>query len=390
MNDSAREHLRNHTPESLAARWPDLGIELPLARRIVSRLVAEDRDDLDGVAGLRRAVREGLRVRGCTTRLQIVDRRMSRSDPFVKYLLAAPDGSLVETVRLPLEQPRWSACLSSQVGCAQGCRFCATGQLGFGRNLEAWEMVDQALVVRREGPERPLSGVVFQGQGEPLANYANVLRAAYILRDACGGRIGADRISICTVGLVPEIERYTAEGHPFRLLVSLTSAFDERRARVMPITRKHPVSALARAVRAHARARRGIAHLSWVLIGGFNTGEEEADALLRLFPDVRLRLSLVELSGAPGGLAPPPAEERERFISALAARGIAFVRRYSGGADIAAACGMLAATRVGGEVWTPVSAARPGTRARSSRSSRSGDTTASPGAAQAGRRRPGD
>src|SRR6185295_4211266 len=118
--------------------------------------------------------------------------------------------------------------------CALGCVFCETGRLGFTRNLEPWEMVEQVLTIRRESPERPVTGVVFQGQGEPFQNYDHVLRAAEILRDPCGARIRGDRITLSTVGLRPMIERYTDEGHPYRLILSLPSAFDETRARVVP------------------------------------------------------------------------------------------------------------------------------------------------------------
>ena len=213
----------------------------------------------------------------------MVDRRRSAVDPFVKYLFRSTDGRVFEAVRIPLEKPRWSVCLSSQVGCALGCTFCETGRLGFLRNLEPWEMVEQALTVRRESPERPLTGAVFQGQGEPFQNYDNVIRAARILRDPCGPRIGSDRITISTVGLLPQIERYTAEGHPYRLILSLTSAFSEKRARLVPVTARYGVPELAAAMRRHAAARGGPVNLAWVLISGYNTeadGSEGARAPL--------------------------------------------------------------------------------------------------------------
>ena len=128
-------HLRDHTPEDLAARWPGLG--LPMARRVVNRLVFEDRDDLAEVRGLSRATATALREGGRTTRLQVLDRRRSAIDPFVKYLFRAPDdGQVFETVRIPLDKPRYSVCVSSQVGCALACSFCETGRLGLVRNLE--------------------------------------------------------------------------------------------------------------------------------------------------------------------------------------------------------------------------------------------------------------
>lgn len=351
MNRMPSLHLRAQTPETLARALP--GLDLTLARRVVRRFVGEDGDDLDGVRGLSRAAAARILAEGDLARLEVVDRRRSGLDPFVKYLFRAPDGQLVEAVRIPLERPRWSVCVSSQVGCALGCRFCETGRLGFRRNLEAWEMVEQVLTIRRESPERRLTGVVFQGQGEPLQNYDNVVRAARVLRDPSGARIGADRITLSTVGLVPQIRRYTDEGHPYRLMLSLTSAFSEKREALIPLTARYDVPELAAAMRRHAAARGGPVHLAWVLIAGFNTGPEEARELGRLFRGAPLRLSVIDVND-PSGLYPRASDdERSRFLSALSEGGIAFVRRYSGGADIHAACGMLASRIQNGETHAP-------------------------------------
>jgi len=344
----AHAHLRSHTPSSLAALWPDLPLDETLARRILLRVVGEDRDDLAGVRGLSGRLEREIAARSRNRRLEVVDRRASRIDPFVKYLFRAPDGQLFEAVRIPLERPRWSVCVSSQAGCALGCVFCETGRLGLARDLEPWEIVEQVLTVRREGPERPVTGVVFQGQGEPFQNYDNVIRAAEILRHPCGARIGGDRITISTVGVLPMIERYTAEGHPYRLILSLTSALQERRAQLVPLARRHPVAALAAAMRRHAKARGGPVNLAWVMMAGINTGADEARELGRLFAGVKVRLSAIDVNDPTGRFHPPDDAERGRFFSALADNGIGFVRRYSGGADIHAACGTLASRTTGG------------------------------------------
>jgi 23S rRNA (adenine2503-C2)-methyltransferase len=326
------------------------GLPLEVARRVVGRLVFEDRDELDGVRGLSKAFAGALLARGRTGRLDVIDRRRSAVDPFVKYLFRADDGRVFEAVRIPLEKPRWSVCVSSQVGCALACGFCETGRLGFTRNLEPWEMVEQVLTVRRESPERPVTGVVFQGQGEPFQNYDNVIRAAEILRDPSGARVRGDRITISTVGLTPLVERYTDEGHPYRLIVSLTSAFSEKRAELMPVTRRYDVAGLVAAVRRHAIRRGGIVNLAWVLISGVNSGEDEARELGRLFAGLRVRLSVIDVNDPTGAFRRAGDDERGRFLSALAAHGIGFARRYSGGPDISAACGMLAARAQGGRL----------------------------------------
>jgi 23S rRNA (adenine2503-C2)-methyltransferase len=214
-------------------------------------------------------------------------------------------------------------------------------------------MVEQVLAVRRESPERPTTGVVFQGQGEPLQNYDAVMQAARVLRDPCGARIGGDRITISTVGLLPQIERYIDEGQPYRLILSLTSAFSEKREKLVPITARYGVEALAAAVRTLAKRRGGPVQLAWVLIKGVNSGPEEARELGRLFQGVRVRLSLIDVNDPEGRYERADDAERSRFLGALAENGIGFVRRYSGGPDIDAACGLLAARSRGGLAIAP-------------------------------------
>ena len=341
----AAAHLRGLRPEDLQALWPDLRLDDRIARRIQARLVWGDASDLDGIPGLSpRIGREVLR-RGSVARLEVVDRCSSRVDPFVKYLFRAGDGRVFEAVRIPLERPRWSVCVSSQVGCALACAFCETGRLGFTRNLEAWEIVEQVLAVRREGPERPVTGVVFQGQGEPFQNYDNVIRAAEVLRHPCGARIRGDRITISTAGVLPMIERYTDEGHPYRLILSLTSAFQEKRARLVPIGQRYAVADHVEAMRRQASRRGGLIHLAWVLMSGVNTEPEEARELARLLAGARVRISVIDVNDPTGHFRRADDAERGAFLSALAKERLPFVRRYSGGPDIHAACGMLAARR---------------------------------------------
>ena len=349
-------HLRGQTPESLAAAFP--GLPLPVARRVLHRLIDADRDELDDVRGLSKAWAAELAARSRRERLFVVDRRRSAVDPFVKYLFRSGDGGEFEAVRIPLERPRFSVCVSSQVGCALACGFCETGRLGFRRNLEPWEMVEQVLTIRRESPERPVTGVVFQGQGEPFQNYDNVIQAARVLRDPSGPRVGSDRITISTVGLLPQIERYTEEGHPYRLILSLSSAFSHKRETLVPITARYGVPELVAAMRRHAGRRGGPVSLAWVLISGFNTGDDEADELARLFAGVPLRVSVIDVNDPTGAHRRAGDEERGRFLSALARHRIGFVRRYSGGPDIDAACGMLASRARGGSAHEPAAPGR--------------------------------
>lgn len=337
-------------PDDLATHLRAHGVTVrdAEARRVLAHAVARGQDGFPTSRPVPRAVEEAVEATTTRARLEIVERATDPSDGFVKYLFRLPDGALAEAVRIPLEREGcFTVCLSSQAGCAMGCTFCATGRLGLIRNLEPWEIVAQFVAVRDEAPGA-VTGAVFQGQGEPLHNYANVLRAAEILAHPCGGRIAAKAITISTVGLVPAIERYARERHPYRLIISLTSAIDERRRVLLPMAAAWPVRELAGAVRTYQQSTGGRATIAWVVLGGINTGDDEVEALRALFLDVPMRLNLIDVNDArPDGFARADDAELGRFRDALRTLGIPVVRRYSGGAAKHAACGMLAAMRTG-------------------------------------------
>lgn len=336
-------------PEDLASVMRDRGFEIrdDEARRIVAHAIAFGRDGFPRRSVAKRleaAIEEHID----RARPEIVERVTDPFDGFVKYLFRLRDGALAEAVRIPLEKPgRFSICLSSQVGCGMKCGFCATGRLGLTRNLEPWEIVAQFVAVRDEAPGR-VTGALFQGQGEPLHNYDNVMKAAAILSHPCGGRVAAKSVTISTVGLVPAILRVAEERLPYRLIVSLTSAIDEKRRELLPVAGAWSVAQLADAVRTYQRAVGGRMTIAWVVLGGINTGREEVEALRALFADVPLRFNLIDVNDArPDGFRRATAEELSAFRDALQSLGVPIVRRYSGGAATHAACGMLASMRLG-------------------------------------------
>ena len=341
------KHIFGLLPGDLASHLRANGVATrdAEARRIVAHAVANGRDGFPVSRPVPRPVEEAVTALIDRRRLEIVDRATDPADGFVKYLFRLHDGALAEAVRIPLEvEGRFTVCLSSQAGCAMACDFCATGRMGLARSLETWEIVAQFVAVRDEAPG-VVTGAVFQGQGEPLHNYANVLRAAEILSDPCGGRISSKAITISTVGLVPAIHRYASEKRPYRLIVSLTSAIDERRRALVPAASAWPVRELADAVRAYQRAAGGRVTIAWVVLGGINTGRDEVDALRALFDGVPLRLNLIDVNDArENGYVRASDEELAAFRDELRTLGIPVVRRYSGGAARHAACGMLAAT----------------------------------------------
>jgi len=330
-------HLAGQDSRGLARK---AGIALADARRILGAVVGRGQP-LRAARNVRREVLDrvaALASAGEIRRVAAVDAR----DGFRRYLFELPDGARVEAVRIPLYDTHHVACLSSQAGCPLACAFCATGALGLTRSLASWEIVAQLLHVRADSA-RPVTGAVFMGQGEPFLNYDAVLEAAYALCDPAGARMDARRISISTAGVVPAIRRYTAEGHKFRLCVSLNAATAEKRRALMPVERGFPLDELVDAVREHA-ARRGRVTIEYVMMAGVNCGEEDARALGRLLAGIPVRLNPIAVNDATGRFRPPTEAEWNAFRDALARAlpGQPVVRRYSGGQDEHAACGMLA------------------------------------------------
>lgn len=338
-------------PADLAAELERAGVPDAAAdaRRILARLISEGRPDPVPRGGLRRVVVDALAAHGWER--PTVELRVPDADGGLRYVFRCADGAAFDVVRIPLHVPgRHSVCLSSQVGCAMQCAFCATGKLGLTRNLSAAEIIGGFLTVRDElaaaEPGARVTGAVFMGQGEPLHNYDAVLQAAQILRDPCGGRIGAEAISISTVGLVPAIRRFADERQPFRLILSLTSADPEVRRGLLPVAGRHDLAELAEALgRVHAVQRDRVT-LAWVLIGGVNTDPAEAERIRAAFGHLPLRINLIDVNVDP---AADPAfrratdDERNAFMDALQVLRAPVVRRYSVGRDQNAACGMLAA-----------------------------------------------
>jgi 23S rRNA (adenine2503-C2)-methyltransferase len=279
----------------------------------------------------------------------------------VKLALATAEGHVIEAVRIPLEPPRrsrglagplprrYSVCVSSQAGCALACAFCATGRLGLTRNLEAWEIVEQVRLVRAtlESAPRRIHGVVFQGMGEPLANIDRVVEAIRVLCDPCALAIDSRAMTVCTSGLPSGIRRLAREVPKVRLGLSIASARPDVRRRLMPITAAHPLDEVIDAVEEHAKLT-GIAPM-WAVtpLSGVNDTEDDARCLAELVgrftqrTSIRPRVSVVPYN-AIGGDDPFSRGDVAEFVRLLAAHGVHAHLRYSGGSDIAAACGQLA------------------------------------------------
>jgi 23S rRNA (adenine2503-C2)-methyltransferase len=279
------------------------------------------------------------------------------SDGFTrKFLLRLDGGAVIETVLMRFTG-RVTACVSSQAGCAMGCVFCATGQMGFQRQLSAGEIVAQAVHVAREwrlaakangetpsGGSHRLRNVVLMGMGEPLLNYEAVMKAVDILRDPSGLALGAERITLSTVGVVPGILRLAAERRPVHLAVSLHAATQEGRLALVPVAKRWPLDELMAACRRYGEMTGRRVFYEWTLIEGKNDSAEDARAVGRLLKGLRAQVNLIPLNPTAGYAgAPSRSEAARRFQHVLGSEfALPSTVRQRRGIDIAAGCGQLA------------------------------------------------
>ncbi|MEN9800458.1 MAG: hypothetical protein RL653_4155 [Pseudomonadota bacterium] len=344
-------NLKNLSFDELAAELAPAAPSRTAVLKVFAQVFAHGAQDVETVARapqVPRAVAQRIRDHGVLPKLSVLERRRA-SDGFVKYLFESPEGGRFEAVRIPLFDEKYIVCVSSQVGCAMACDFCMTGKLGFQRNLQAWEILDQVLQIRDEA-DRPVRGVVFMGMGEPLLNYNQVIKAASVMCHPAGLAISGKSITLSTVGIVPMVKRYIREGHPYRLAFSITSAIPSKRGKVLPVENTYPLPELVEAIREYTASRRARAMLAFVVIQGFNTGREDAEALRDAFAGIPIMVDLIDVTDPTGKYLPPGDAELKAFRDHLQVVKAPIARRYSGGKDIGAACGTLSASSYGGEL----------------------------------------
>jgi 23S rRNA (adenine2503-C2)-methyltransferase len=255
-----------------------------------------------------------------------------------KYLFTLSDGASVESVLIP-DELRNTLCISSQVGCAMGCRFCLTGTFKLTRNLTTSEIINQIMAVRRDVDIR---NIVMMGMGEPLHNLDNVIPAIKIMIDGNGLQLSNRRVTVSTCGLVPEMERLGREVPNINLAVSLNATTDELRDKIMPVNRTYPLKELLRACREFPLPGRRKVTFEYVMLGGLNDSLEDAKRLLRLISDIPSKVNLIPFNEFEGcGFRAPTRAAIDAFHKYLIDRHVTVITRDSRGSDISAACGQL-------------------------------------------------
>jgi 23S rRNA (adenine2503-C2)-methyltransferase len=325
--------------------------------------------DWQAMTTLPKGLRDQLRQHYALQTLQLV-RKQGARDTTQKFLWQLHDGALIESVLIPANpalygepSDRHTLCVSTQVGCAYGCKFCASGLDGWKRNLRADEIVEQVLAVERWNAEcgtrsaesestptphsalrtpRLINNLVLMGMGEPLANYDNLLKALRILNAPWGGRLGARKITISTSGLAPEIRRLADEPLQFRLALSLHGATDATRDKIMPVNRKYPLRELTAACEYYQEKKGRMITLEYILIRGVNDRLDEARPLAQLAHRLHAKVNLIPynlVEGLPWERPDEPAQEA--FLAALEKQKVTVTLRREKGGDIDAACGQL-------------------------------------------------
>ena len=269
--------------------------------------------------------------------------RASRAtDGTRKYLFKTRDGHPIETVMIP-ERERRTVCISTQVGCPMGCKFCATGLLGIKRNLKAREISEQVFVAARDVTPERITNVVVMGMGEPMLNYNETLLALRVLNDADGFGLAARHIAVSTSGLVHRIRRFADEPEQFHLAISLHTPFEEERRELMPIASRHSIPELMDAARYYAEKTRRKLFLEYTLLAGVNDQPRHVEALAELLDHPLYHLNLLRFNWTDTGFAATPKREAKEFLHYARELGLSATLRPSRGQDIDAACGQLAA-----------------------------------------------
>jgi 23S rRNA (adenine2503-C2)-methyltransferase len=317
------------------------------ARQITDWLYKKRVDSIEKMTDVPQALRERLAVKFSFSKIDVV-RELGSRDTTRKFLFRLSDANLIESVLIPAspalygeKSDRRTICISTQVGCAYGCRFCASGLEGFSRNLRANEIIDQIIAIERAGGEK-IDNIVFMGMGEPLANFENTMRAIRIVNAPWALGIGARHITVSTSGLAPQIRKLADEPLQIRLAVSLHGATDEVRNQIMPINRKYNIETLLSACDYYTARKNQRLTFEYILIAGVNDADEQAHLLAQHARRLFAKVNLIPYNTVEGlEWSRPSRNRQEKFLSILRAHKIAATLRREKGHDIDAACGQL-------------------------------------------------
>ncbi len=343
---STKADIKSLSREELVARLRELGEPAYRADQVLQWIYEKQADSFDQMSNLPAALRQKLSTSFDLNAVHSLKTR-NASDTTEKFLFQLHDHSLIETVLIPAtpgltsSSDRHTVCVSTQVGCAYGCKFCASGLEGVKRHLTAAEIVDQVLQVQKLSGEK-VNNIVVMGMGEPLANYGNLMRALKIINAPWGLGIGARKITVSTVGLVPRIKQLADEPMQLRLAVSLHGATDDVREKIMPVNKKYPLKELLAACDYYANTKKRMMTFEYILIDGVNDSLEQAHKLGAIAKRLHAKVNLIPYNPVEGLPWKRPDRDRcKMFQHTLQSHGVTSTLRIDKGTDINAACGQL-------------------------------------------------
>ncbi len=333
--------LKNLSPSELETFLNRFGKERYRSVQMLRWLYKKGAYSFEEMTNLSKKFRQDLSQASNISILQPLLVEQSR-DGTNKFLFQLEDGNQIESVLIP-DKKRLTLCISTQVGCAMGCRFCLTGKMGLKRNLTAAEIINQILAVRERLNEKtPLTNIVLMGMGEPLANYENVLKAIELMTHPEAFKFSSRRVTLSTVGLIPEMAQLSKEKFRFRLALSLNASDEETRSHLMPVNRYHSLKKVLEICRNLPLQPRARITFEYVLLEGENDSPEDAKRLLKLLKGIPSKINLIPLNEAPEiPFKKPPEEKIRNFQEILMKGGLPAIVRTSKGSDISAACGQL-------------------------------------------------
>ena len=335
------QDIKGFSLNELEKEFLSFGAKPYHARQVFSWIYKRGVLDFNRMSDIPQGLRSLLSERFYTLGFSLL-KLLESKDGTKKLLLGTKERNCIEAVVIPAKA-RVTGCVSSQVGCRYRCGFCASGMLGFKRDLTAGEIIEEAIYLKDSAPENKLTHLVFMGTGEPMDNYANVIKAVRIINSSAGLNIGARRITISTSGIIPGIERLSSEGMQVELSVSLHAATDKLRSSLMPVNKKYHLKELIKACKAYSLKTNRQVTFEYILIKGVNSSLKDADDLFRLLQGFKLSKVNLIPSNYIAELECKPADKEEvaSFKDYLAKRKVNVTLRKERGEDINAACGQL-------------------------------------------------
>lgn len=314
------------------------GLEKYRAEQLLYWLYKKPAKTFSEMSNLPAALRKELEENFSLFSLKEVE-TIKSADQTEKKLFITEDGEFVESVIIP-DKDRLTLCISTQIGCRMGCRFCLTGYQGFKRNLRTCEILDQILLVKLQG--YPITNIVIMGMGEPLDNFENTTKALKLMFDERALGLSYRKVTLSTIGIIPELEELLKTFPKLALSLSLNAPDGEKRAEIMPMEKRYPIKEILAILRKYQKNRRKMFTMEYVLLKGFNDSEDDARKLTGLLKGLRCKINLIPFNPWPGSPFERPEEERVlRFQEILIEKGYSTFIRKSKGKDILAACGQL-------------------------------------------------